>query len=710
MACNKQLEAMENIFISFQNHLLSLTSELRYIQDESLALHVKLKNRKDLSHYFASYLKRITISDDVKRVIEQGPLRVDASQFNNTSPLILSEIARLSMEATQPLLASLVAELDSEESSGFASLLPTEPHSVSNQTDTSSLTTNHIEHIYPAGSSDSFPDTPTKPTTSSSVHYNPSLHSLPFSGEDFPFLDPMESSIITDFDSRPSTLPPPFASRTDPFLHQDPIISSETTQIPPELVLVLSSCITYCAHLHKLQHAIDNASSDNLRLFPSARDALLILTKHANIAMTHCKEYLVNAIRIIRSSERQTHTRVMKEILLRSKGMFVFLEHNNPDVADDIKSQYIEASSKNMHRQCKGYIEMLTKGVEEVCSSKDLLGEKERGVPKRHSSTSFVRFRDTRAIPSKQAFALVDYSTDQASASAPARPTMTPVSISPFELSGRDYVLSPSFTPIPAAFAKQSKTTRWTLEEAFVSCHSPLCSLAVQETVFGLYFFSTAQTIRPTMEALITLYRSAFVPLINTSHDLLALLIIARHLSSMRLTLHQQGTIVLDEYVSELEMQIWPRFRQIVEQHSKSMMKLTMELTDRTSVKKVISRISNKGKEKLDPEAVHFSTQRCAHLVKGIWTLCRTLPSNHFAIAETKVLIDSLLSFYSLVSKECEPAQRTTFLAVNTDFVLNAWMEEGMSAEDLALEVDMKREWRDRFSGVRRAALAAQYE
>ncbi|KAK2958586.1 Vps52 [Blattamonas nauphoetae] len=673
--CDQQLAEMEKILINFQSHLSSLTSEIRNLQDESLTMNVKLKNRKSLSQKVSEYLQRITISDDVKRVIEQGPMKIDAPQFNNTSPLLLAEIAQLSMEATQPLLSSLSSDVDLDESGEAMPVSDIHPlKMIDKELSSSSIASSSLT------SSQESPQ-------SSPKSYEQSLNTLPFSNADLPFLSFSDTVIPSGMDSRPSSHPSPLTSHenTPSFPSTSP--SSGTASLSPELIQILMSCITYCSHLRTLQKSIDNAASDNLNVFPSAKDATIILNKHASYAIQHSRDYLSNAIRIIRSNDRQTHTRVIKEILLRSSGMYAFLARNSPDAAEDIKKQYIEASSRNIMKLTKGYVEMITKGIVEISTSKDLIGEKDKSTQKVIPSSTYSKLQNPTPI-------------DQ---SKPGSPTTTSI----FELSDRHYVLSPTFSPIPAGYAKHTKNVRWTLEEAFVSCHYPLCCFAIQETVFSVQFFSSAQPIKPTLEPITHLFRSLFVPLITASSDLFSLLIIARHIASMRTILHRQGTIVLDEYISELEMQIWPRYRQVVEMHSKSMMKLTMELTDQSSMKKLVSRLQSKVKDKALPVTVHFTTQRCAHLVKGIWTLCRTIPSNQFVVTETKSLLDSLLSFYSLFSKEYESPRSDAFLAINTGHTLSVWKEDEEDEEKLkdTDEVLMKKEWRDRFEEVYRTAL-----
>jgi len=70
--CDGILESMETILQGFQSDLGGISDEIKHLQDESLSMNVKLKNRRDVEKELFTVLKNVVVSDELIVGICQG--------------------------------------------------------------------------------------------------------------------------------------------------------------------------------------------------------------------------------------------------------------------------------------------------------------------------------------------------------------------------------------------------------------------------------------------------------------------------------------------------------------------------------------------------------------------------------------------------------------------------------------------------------------
>ena len=63
--CDTVLDSMESMLRGFQGDLSSISAQIKYLQDESLAMNVKLRNRKAAEAELSSFIQQIVVTPDL---------------------------------------------------------------------------------------------------------------------------------------------------------------------------------------------------------------------------------------------------------------------------------------------------------------------------------------------------------------------------------------------------------------------------------------------------------------------------------------------------------------------------------------------------------------------------------------------------------------------------------------------------------------------
>ena len=64
-SCDTVLDSMESMLRGFQTDLASISAQIKYLQDESLSMNVKLRNRKAAESQLSSFIQHIVVPPDL---------------------------------------------------------------------------------------------------------------------------------------------------------------------------------------------------------------------------------------------------------------------------------------------------------------------------------------------------------------------------------------------------------------------------------------------------------------------------------------------------------------------------------------------------------------------------------------------------------------------------------------------------------------------
>ena len=80
-SCDKILSAMQTFLTSFQTDLSGISSEIKVLQDESLNMNIKLRNRRAVEGKLKSFLDQVILPEKMIKVLVEG--NVDDEYMKN---------------------------------------------------------------------------------------------------------------------------------------------------------------------------------------------------------------------------------------------------------------------------------------------------------------------------------------------------------------------------------------------------------------------------------------------------------------------------------------------------------------------------------------------------------------------------------------------------------------------------------------------------
>ena len=75
--CDSVLARMQEMLLGFQTDLGGISEEIKFLQDESLSMSIKLKNRRSAEEVLKSFLDNSAISSEMAEGIVNGPVNED---------------------------------------------------------------------------------------------------------------------------------------------------------------------------------------------------------------------------------------------------------------------------------------------------------------------------------------------------------------------------------------------------------------------------------------------------------------------------------------------------------------------------------------------------------------------------------------------------------------------------------------------------------
>jgi len=109
--CDGVLDTMESMLRGFQGDLASISSQIKYLQDESLSMNVKLRNRKAAETQLSSFITQIVVPPELISNICDAP--VDEAYLGHVRELDKKvQFAKLEQTAMTSACADISPELE----------------------------------------------------------------------------------------------------------------------------------------------------------------------------------------------------------------------------------------------------------------------------------------------------------------------------------------------------------------------------------------------------------------------------------------------------------------------------------------------------------------------------------------------------------------------------------------------------------------------
>lgn len=228
---------------------------------------------------------------------------------------------------------------------------------------------------------------------------------------------------------------------------------------------------------------------------------------------------------------------VQSSALLRYAPLFQFIQNEVPLVADDLRAMYIEIMGKTIQNAFKSYFAQLLKLDVPVAGKGDCVVAEEAALKSLFAG---------KADPSKKgdAFALLERGVILMNAEAP--PLLVHVCI--------------------------AEGTRLPFEAILRSVLKHLVDAACSEFLFLLDFFRTApkDTFNRIFGRTLAQVLEALENYLLTCYDAVGLLLMIRLSAKLRMAMQRRRVPVLDGFFDRLALLLWPRYKQIVEAHRRS--------------------------------------------------------------------------------------------------------------------------------------------
>ncbi|KAL1985583.1 hypothetical protein VTN96DRAFT_7563 [Rasamsonia emersonii] len=379
--------------------------------------------------------------------------------------------------------------------------------------------------------------------------------------------------------------------------------------------------------------SIENKSSGSQ--IKAIEDVKPLLTDLKNKAVERIRDYLVSQIKALRSPNINAQV-IQQQNLVKYKDLYSYLLRVHPTLAEEITQAYVNTMRWYYLSNFTRYSQALDKLKLHQTDRNDLLA----GDPSSQRSGNLVpgghRTHD------------------------------------PFTLGRRiDVLKTRNHMAISSYVAEEDKSVHG-FEVPFRNFNLALVDNVSAEYSFMTEMFS-AKTFHQISRRAIEIFEPLFAlgqsltkQLIENTTDCLGVLICVRLNQHMAFELQRRKVPVADSYINATNMQLWPRFQQIMDLHCESLKKAASN-----AARSVVSALSLTADDAKQSSAPHFLTQRFGQLLHGILALSNEAGDDEpvsNSLARLTAEFDSLLAKLSRGIVDAKSRER--FLYNNYSLIL----------------------------------------
>ncbi|PLN84480.1 vacuolar sorting protein VPS52/suppressor of actin Sac2 [Aspergillus taichungensis] len=367
-------------------------------------------------------------------------------------------------------------------------------------------------------------------------------------------------------------------------------------------------------------------------------DVLPLLTEVKKKAVERIRDYLVSQIRALRSPNINAQI-IQQQRLVRFKDLYSYLSRAHPTLAGEITQAYINTMRWYYLTHFTRYLQALEKVKVYPSDRNDVLG----GDPSAHKSGNLA--------PGGRAGAAHD----------------------PFSLGRRIDILHTGNHMAMSSYLAEEDASFHGIEVPFRNFNLALLDNVSAEYSFMTEMFSTLsfhQISRKATEVfnpVFTLGQEQSKRLIENTNDSLGVLICVRLNQQAAFELQRRKVPVADSYINGVNMQLWPRFQVLMDNHCESLKRVGTN-TGRSAV----AALSLAGGDDLNrSSAPHFLTQRFGQLLHGILALSSEAGDDEpvsNSLGRLTAEFDTLLAKLSRIGGDAKRRER--FLSNNYSLIL----------------------------------------
>jgi hypothetical protein len=386
----------------------------------------------------------------------------------------------------------------------------------------------------------------------------------------------------------------------------------------------------FLEQLQTLDQKISFVSEQSFKQATACTDVLGMLNNLKLRAIAKIAEYISRKVHSFRKP--MSNYQIPQSALLQKKFFFAFLLKHQPELAADLRNEYVGTFSKVYYSYFKEYLTRLSRlRFEELPDKDDLLAAAEDASKSRNSF-----FVSKSSLKTRSAI---------------------------FSLGNRSSVIGDQAEGdliVPHTAHKSDQ--RYSMEALFRSHQYALVDNACREYLFITEFFDLrppqalqlfqimfAKTTQHTLKCL----EEEFA----TSHDCLALFLCLHIVYRFRLICHKRAVSALDLYWEQLVQFLWPRFEQLWMAHINS-----VRVCDVTRLSGCDTR-------------PHFITRRYAEFSAGIMSVNDTFPDERVSVLLGQLQVEVENFILKLASRFNSPKEQLLFLINNYDMVLGVLLE-----------------------------------
>ncbi|KAL1970680.1 hypothetical protein VTN77DRAFT_4324 [Rasamsonia byssochlamydoides] len=394
-------------------------------------------------------------------------------------------------------------------------------------------------------------------------------------------------------------------------------------------------------------------------------DVKPLLTDLKNKAVERIRDYLVSQIKALRSPNINAQI-IQQQNLAKYKDLYSYISRAHPTLTEEITQAYVNTMRWYYLSNFTRYSQALDKLKLHQTDRNDLLG----GDPSSQRGGNFV--------PGGRA---------------------GPVGHDPFALGRRiDILKTRNHMAISSYVAEEDKSVHG-FEVPFRNFN-----LALVDNVSAEYSFMTemfaAKTYHQISRRAIEIFEPVFAlgqsltkQLIENTTDCLGVLLCVRLNQHAAFEMQRRKVPVADSYINGINMQLWPRFQQIMDMHCESLRRVASG-----AARSSVSALSLTADDAKQSSAPHFLTQRFGQLLHGILTLSNEAGDDEpvsNSLGRLTAEFDSLLTKLSRGAGDAKSRER--FLYNNYSLILTI-----ISDTDGKLAVEQKEHFNEMLKNVSR--------
>eukprot|EP00958_Prasinococcus_capsulatus_P017996 scaffold2075_cov444-Prasinococcus_capsulatus_cf.AAC.4 len=410
----------------------------------------------------------------------------------------------------------------------------------------------------------------------------------------------------------------------------------EDLVIPPDLIRgILESEVTedFVERLQLLDRKLHFVDKNPMaKEAVASQDVKLELDRLKAKAVAKSREFLLHKFLTLRKPK--TNVQILQQnVLLKYNYLCLFLRSHAPEIYAEVQGTYVETMNKVLAGHFRNYLQALQRLQLDLVTKGDLIGLEE-------SKSSGLFSRSKESLRNRG---------------------------SVYVLGERREVLRDMEAPAIIPHVAESHGRKFPYEELFRSVNKLLLDTATSEYLFCNDFFGDDLAFRDLFAGPLGVVEESLQSVLPNFHDAIGLLLMIRMTFHNQVIMSRRRIPCLDAYLDQINMMIWPRFKQVFDMHVESV----RNVDEHTLV-------SDRGSGGLHP---HYVTRRYAEFATSMTILNADYGDGQLEqnMQRLRTAMDELLRRMMRMFKSRK--RQTVFIVNNYDLIVSVMRESGAAKD-----------------------------